>query len=84
MVAEFIGGPNEGSRLQSRFYEQSATCTRVVVEAWLVLTPMRRLFAPLVRAALRHTIAKGLREDRYDLEIRGYRPAPREVPALCP
>jgi len=73
---EVLSGSNAGARLTSRFRADGPSATLAEVTIELPLAGPKKLLAPLVRLLIRRQLAKGLEEDRRDLEDGGY-PAQR-------
>jgi hypothetical protein len=68
----FVSGSNVGMKVIHRFRPAGAETTVAEVTVELPLRGLRRLLAPLVRRAVRRSLATGLEEDRRDLEEHGY------------
>lgn len=72
LSSEVVAGANKGLRIHQGFTPAGPGATLVTFRAEVPATGIRRLLKPLFAAALRRAVAKGLGEDRIDLEERGY------------
>jgi hypothetical protein len=72
VVNRCLSGANAKMVNRFSFVQRDAQTTEVVVEVTLPKTGLRHLIAPLLRVAIRRGFARGLEEDRIDLEDRGY------------
>jgi hypothetical protein len=68
----FVEGPNQGAETFATFESLGSDSTRVQFKAVIPLRGLMALAKPLVKRRLERDIAKGLEEDRIDLEERGY------------
>lgn len=73
--SEIVAGTNKGSRIIQAFAPEGEAATRVTFTMQMPATGIKRLLKPLFAAAIRKTVLDAFEEDRYDLEVRGYRPA---------
>lgn len=73
--SEIVAGTNKGSRIIQAFAPEGDAATRVTFTMQMPATGIKRLLKPLFAAAIRKTVLDAFEEDRYDLEVRGYRPA---------
>jgi hypothetical protein len=69
---DVVEGANKGTRINQRFAPVGADATLVTFRAEAPATGIKRLLKPLFAMAIRKAVAKGLEEDRLDLEERGY------------
>lgn len=74
MVQEFTSGMNAGGSIEFVFRADGADATVVQATARLPRVGVKRLLAPLFKAALIRLGKKSLEEDRRDLEDRNYQP----------
>jgi hypothetical protein len=72
VVNRCLTGANQGMVNRFSFVERGPQTTEVVLEITLPRTGVRRVLAPVLHSALRRGFARGLEEDRADLEERGY------------
>lgn len=79
MLDTSVEGFNRGGSLAFRFTPEqrgAAEGTRVRITIRLPLPPLvGRLVRPLLEAQVRREVAAAAAEDKYDLEVRGYRPS---------
>jgi hypothetical protein len=68
----FTSGSNAGMKIIHTFHPDGADATVATVTIELPLRGRRSLLAALVRRIVRRDLARGLEEDRLDLEERGY------------
>lgn len=73
--SEIVDGTNNGSRLTQTFAPEGGDATRITLTFRMPATGVKRLLKPLFAAAIRKTLVDALEEDRFGLEVRGYRPA---------
>lgn len=80
MTDTSVEGFNRGGSLQARFrpvFRNGRPGTGVAVTVRLPLPPLvGPLLRPLLEAQVRRELRAALAEDKYDLEVRGYRRAP--------
>ncbi len=69
---DVVEGANKGTRIYQGFTPVSPDATMVTFRAEAPATGIKRLLKPLFEIAIRKAVAKGLEEDRLDLEERGY------------
>jgi hypothetical protein len=69
---KFVEGSNHGTETFTTFESLGSYSTRVQFKAVIPLRGLMALAKPLVKRQLERDIAKGLEEDRIDLEERGY------------
>ena len=74
---EVVEGANKGTRIYQGFAPVGTDATLVTFRAEAPATGIKRLLKPLFEIAIRKTVAKGLEEDRLDLEEGGYGKAGR-------
>lgn len=70
--AEVVDGANKGMRIHLAFTPVGTEATLVTFRAELTASGIKRVLKPLFEMAVRRAVAKGLEEDRIDLEERGY------------
>jgi hypothetical protein len=75
LESDIVDGTNKGSRLTQTFAPEGGDATRITLTFRMPATGVKRLLKPLFAAAIRKTVVDALAEDRFDLEVRGYRPA---------
>lgn len=79
MIDTSVEGFNRGGSLAFRFTPErrgAADGTNVNITIRLPLPPvLGPLLRPLLRAQVRRELVAAVAEDKYDLEVRGYRPA---------
>jgi hypothetical protein len=74
LTAEVVEGTNKGMRLLQTFKADGADDTTVTIRVEVPVTGIKLWLKPLFAMAVRRTVAKGLEEDRIDLEEKGYQP----------
>ena len=72
--SEIVAGTNQGSSITQVFAPEGDAATRITFTMRMPATGIKRLLRPLFAAAIRKTVLDAFVEDRYDLEVRGYRP----------
>lgn len=75
LYSEIVAGTNQGSSITQAFAPEGEAATRVTFTMRMPATGIKRLLKPLFAAAIRKTVEDAFKEDCYDLEVRGYRPA---------
>ena len=75
LFSEVVAGTNQGSSITQAFAPEGDAATRITFTMRMPATGVKRLLKPLFAAAIRKTVRDAFVEDRYDLEVRGYRPA---------
>ena len=75
LYSEIVAGTNQGSSITQAFAPEGEAATRVTFTMRMPATGIKRLLKPLFAAAIRKTVVDAFKEDCYDLEVRGYRPA---------
>lgn len=75
LYSEIVAGTNQGSSITQAFAPEGDAATRITFTMKMPATGVKRLLKPLFAAAIRKTVLDAFKEDRYDLEVRGYRPA---------
>lgn len=75
LYSDIVSGTNEGSVITQAFAPDGDAATRIVFTMKMPAKGVKRFLKPLFAAAIRKTVLDAFAEDRYDLEVRGYRPA---------
>ena len=70
--AKFVGGPSRGTETFTSFESLGSGSTRVQFKVVMPLRGLMALARPFVKRQVERDLAKGLEEDRIDLEERGY------------
>lgn len=75
LYSDIVSGTNQGSTITQAFAADGDAATRVTFTMRMPATGVKRLLRPFFAAAIRKTVVDAFAEDRYDLEVRGYRSA---------